>query len=205
MVSVIYLYKTHDADLIGLLEEVGIKDFREVMKDALRILTRPGYIPKINIPTYKTYDGDTDFFKIAISIQSKKDIDIQELLNHVKNRRINSFIKMAMRFYLGVIPTMSSMLDTELIKTVPVYTPSGVIVFSNNINTGINEKQKEQKRIKKENIKRANKTIQIKSKENIEPLNFIDTNNTSIEENNDISFENVSTDIDVLALLDKIM
>lgn len=167
MVSVLYLYNKHDADLIGLLEEVGIKDFRNICKDSLRILTRPGYIPKVTVPKYKPYEGEKERFDVFVSIQSLKDADIQELLSHVKYRQFNSFCKMAMRFYLGVIPTMSSMLDMELIKTVPVYTPSGVIVFSNNISAINDRTDKRSHKEKKDTIKKANKAIQKREINNI--------------------------------------
>lgn len=217
MINVIYLYNKHDTDLIGLLEEVGIKNFRGIIKDALRILTRPGYTPKINIPEYKPYSGEKERYQVFISIQSEKDEDVRELLTHVKYRQINSFIKMALRFYLGVVPTLSSMLDMELIKTIPVYTPNGIIVLSSNTYNTKNIKKSK----KVDTIKKVNKTIREKEKEILQnkqeeiivPINqnnenknnnieISNTNIVSIETNNEVT--NIDDD-DVLSLLEGLM
>lgn len=173
-VKLLYLYPTYDTDLCGLLNEAGVKDFRNIAKDALKVLTRPGYVPKTVIPGFKPLT-DTEHSKVTtvqLSIQSKKDEDIRELISHIKPRQFNSFVKTAMRFYIGAIPTLSCMLDMELIKTVPVYTPNGVIVFPNTMNmetVNFSSKRKSTKQ-KKDTIKKANdvitKTVQLNSTKN---------------------------------------
>lgn len=198
-VKSLYLYPTHDTDLCGLLEEVGEKDFRSIAKDSLKMLTRPGYVPKISIPKFKPLPEreHEKVVMVRISIQSEKDEDIRELISHIKPRQFNTFVKTAMRFYIGVIPTLSCLLDMELIKTVPVYTPNGVIVFPNAMNmNGMNfSTRKKSTRQKKETIKKANDMIlnTIKSTEN-SPSN--DTSELKFSEESVTSVKDIESTVD---------
>lgn len=222
-VKSLYLYPTHDSDLCGLLKEAGLKGFRDIAKDALRVLTRPGYVPKVVIPEFKpSLEDEYEKVKmVRLSIQSKKDEDIRELISHVKPRQFNGFIKTAMRFYIGVIPTLSCMLDMELIKTVPVYTPNGVIVFPNTVDRVNFSTKKKSVKQKKDTIKKANdvitRTVKRNStiketEENLEKNNkdeiksFNSQSENSIPDNtsfNDTGINN--TEIDVLSLLENLL
>lgn len=160
-IKMLYLYPKHDADLCGLLNEVGIKSFRDIARDSLRILLRPGYIPKTPIPKFKPMNCESEYEKvmmIPLSLKSEKDADVRELISHIKYRQFNSFIKTALRFYIGAIPTLSCLLDMELIKTIPVYTPNGVIVFPSEITNFSGSRGKSSKQ-KKDTIKKANDVI----------------------------------------------
>ena len=126
-----------------------------------------------------------------------------------------------MRFYIGVIPTLSCMLDMELIKTVPVYTPNGVIVFPNTVDRVNFSTKKKSVKQKKDTIKKANdvitRTVKRNStiketEENLEKNNkdeiksFNSQSENSIPDNtgfNDTGINN--TEIDVLSLLENLL
>lgn len=115
------LYRTHDADLIGLFYMVGTKEFGHILKESLRILVRDNYKPTHIPPTYITpYDGEKEQVFISMCISNKKDIDVDELLSHVKPRRMGSFCKMAMRFYIGRVSTLQAMLDVPLVPRLAI-------------------------------------------------------------------------------------
>ena len=115
------LYRTHDSDLIGLLDMVGVQEFGQILKESIRILTRDSYAPKHVPPTYITpYEGEKEQFVLSVCIESKKDADIAELLTHVKPRRFGNFCKMAMRFYIGRVSTLQAMLDISLIPRIVI-------------------------------------------------------------------------------------
>lgn len=130
MQSVMTLYRSHDEDLLALYETVGIREFGRLLKESLRVLARPDYIPKYRPPSIiNPYTGDVQKRRFLISIRAKKDADIEELLSHVKERRMGAFCKMALRFYLGPKDVMSSMLNIRLVSTLS-YVPTGYIVAS---------------------------------------------------------------------------
>ena len=127
----ILLYPNFDDDLLDLYETVGKKDFIKITKDALKVLTRPGYIPKVPLPpqTVKHNPELDKPVRILSTISSKNDEDIRQLIDHIKKNQHSAFVKMALRVYLGPIKYFNSKLDIDLIRTNPIYTPSGVIVF----------------------------------------------------------------------------
>lgn len=131
----LYLYAGLDSDLLSLYATIGKKDFIQVMKDSLRVLLHPGHVSKIPIPDELVpyiYEDKKDYTVfIQTSIKGEVNADIRELLSHVTHREKTSFIKLAMRFYIGPVKTFKSKLDVDnLIKTTPIFTPSGVIVLN---------------------------------------------------------------------------
>ncbi len=132
MLGFLYLYRQYDSDLILLLKNVGEKNFRNILKDSLRKLIRPYYIPKVDISNL-TIPNNIEIKEpktvVTYSIASKKDSDIFELLKSVRNGQKNNFVKMAMRYHLGVTYIMSAMLNiNNPLKSVPIYIPSSALI-----------------------------------------------------------------------------
>lgn len=130
MQSVITLYRSHDEDLFALYETVGLREFGRLLKESLRVLARPNYKPQHKPPSELIeYTGVEDRLRLGLTVKAQKDADIEELLSHVKDRRLGAFCKMALRFYLGPKEVMSSMLDVDLVPVMS-YVPTGHIVAS---------------------------------------------------------------------------
>lgn len=137
MQSVIILYRSHDDDLLALYETVGLREFGRILKESLRILARPGYIPKHKPPeTLRAYVGLAEKMRFRLNVTSEKDIDIAELLSHVKYRKLNQFCKTALRFYLGPNKVLPFLLDIELTPVLS-YISTGNIVARTVIDTPI--------------------------------------------------------------------
>ena len=131
MKSAIFLHRSHDDDLMALRESVGIREFGNLLKESIRVLARPGYIPKHKPPSeLGDYTGEQDTIRVVVNIESAKDTDIEELLSHVKFRRLGAFCKMAMRFYIGPREVMRSMLDIDLFPVLSYVPKAGHIVAS---------------------------------------------------------------------------
>lgn len=129
MRSVITLYHAHDGDLLALYQTVGLREFGRLLKEALRILARPDYIPKHKPPFPLVPYGEEKNLRLYLTVKAEKDRDIEELLSHVKYRRLGAFCKMAMRFYLGPRDVMGAMMDIALVPAM-TYVPTGYIVAS---------------------------------------------------------------------------
>lgn len=122
--NTLILYKSYDSDLLGLLDQVGLREWGRLLKESLRVLIRPGYIPKHIAPQkLNPYQKDDTKVMINICITGENDADIIELLNHVKARKFGSFCKMALRFYIGRNNALETMLDVALLPEIliPIY------------------------------------------------------------------------------------
>lgn len=179
MQSVVILYRSHDEDLLALYETVGLREFGRLLKESLRILSRPGYKPKHKPPTELIpFTGEKDSIRLKLNVTAEKDADIEELLSHVKNRRLGAFCKMALRFYIGPQNVLASMLDISLTPVLS-YIPTGHIVAS--VQTA---KPVRQKRTKKDNI--AAPDIDKEQEPETEPITYIDTDNDQSNTNDTI-------------------
>lgn len=140
-----------DKDLFSLYETVGRRDFNTIMKDSLKVLLRPGYTPKTNIPTdFKPYEGSTDPIQIITTVNKREDEDVRQLLSHIEKRQISNFVKYAMRLYIDPMNYLRAMLNLNLIKTAPIYTPSGVIVLGDIVQRPVVEKKQRIAKINKQ-------------------------------------------------------
>ena len=133
MRTTITLYNKSDPDLLGLYEQVGSKEFSILLKDSLRTLVRPNYKAKDPPLFINKYTGDRERIPLGLSLTSKKDKDIEELLRHVRPGNLCVFCKMALRFYLGNVLSLSAFLDLELNPTVVYHTQTSSIFNISNI------------------------------------------------------------------------
>lgn len=213
MLGFLYLYRQYDSDLILLLNNVGEKSFRNILKDSLRKLIRPYYIPKVDISKL-SISNNIEIKEpksiVTYSIASKKDSDIFELLKSVRNGQKNNFVKMAMRYHLGVTYVMSAMLNiNNPLKSVPIYIPSSSLIQITNQNIKEETSQlNEEKEINNSSdvlLQDDNKNEDIiKQSEDKDILNkdvSNNYNNTSFDLDNDNELE----DFDALSILERMM
>lgn len=213
MLGFLYLYRQYDSDLILLLNNVGEKSFRNILKDSLRKLIRPYYIPKVDISNL-SISNNIEIKEpksiVTYSIASKKDSDIFELLKSVRNGQKNNFVKMAIRYHLGVTYVMSAMLNiNNPLKSVPIYIPSSSLIQITNQSIKEETSQlNEEKEINNNSdvlLQDNNKNEDIiKQSEDKDVLNkdvSNNYNNTSFDLNNDNELE----DFDALSILERMM
>lgn len=213
MLGFLYLYRQYDSDLILLLNNVGEKSFRNILKDSLRKLIRPYYIPKVDISKL-SISNNIEIKEpksiVTYSIASKKDSDIFELLKSVRNGQKNNFVKMAMRYHLGVTYVMSAMLNiNNPLKSVPIYIPSSSLIQITNQSLKKETSQlNEEKEINNSSdvlLQDDNKNEDIiKQSEDKDILNkdvSNNYNNTSFDLDNDNELE----DFDALSILERMM
>ena len=168
--KVIYLFlkRNRDSGLLRLYFTLGAKEFRKVVKDSLRVLTRPGYIPKVTIPTLNELAEipENNDKSISLSIKlSNNDKDVINLLNNVRLGTIGNFVLDALKFYIGPIFAFNSNLVATEIDTVPFYTPNGVIVFANTSSPFMTVASRESKQQKIASINAAIAKREAKRKE----------------------------------------
>lgn len=213
MLGFLYLYRQYDSDLILLLNNVGEKSFRNILKDSLRKLIRPYYIPKVDISNL--YISNNIEIKepksiVTYSIASKKDSDIFELLKSVRNGQKNNFVKMAMRYHLGVTYVMSAMLNiNNPLKSVPIYIPSSSLIQITNQNIKEETSQlNEEKEINNSSdvlLQDNNKNEDIiKQSEDKNILNK-DVSNNYNDTSFDLDNDNELEDFDALSILERMM
>ena len=102
MRSSIVLYKTYDADLLGLLYQVGKRDFLGILRDALKKSLNSAYIPKMKIPSIiYPYNGEESKVVIPLCFTSKRDMEINTLLQNITAGKLGQFVKAVLRFYIG--------------------------------------------------------------------------------------------------------
>ena len=199
MRNTLILYKGYDSDLLGLLEQVGLREWGHLLKESLRILIRPGYTPKHTAPQkVNPYTKEETKIMLNICITGKNDEDIVELLNHVKQKKFGSFCKMALRFYIGRNNTLESMLDISLIPEIliPIYQSQYLIGnFISPVSAKKRTTRRKPRKTKKE-VKTV-KNIDIDSVE-IKDITDIPVNktleNSVVIEDNEILIQNASYD-----------
>lgn len=213
MLGFLYLYRQYDSDLILLLNNVGEKSFRNILKDSLRKLIRPYYIPKVDISKL-SISNNIEIKEpksiVTYSIASKKDSDIFELLKSVRNGQKNNFVKMAMRYHLGVTYVMSAMLNiNNPLKSVPIYIPSSSLIQITNQNIKEETSQlNEEKEINNSSdvlLQDNNKNEDIiKQSEDKNILNK-DVSNNYNDTSFDLDNDNELEDFDALSILERMM
>lgn len=213
MLGFLYLYRQYDSDLILLLNNVGEKSFRNILKDSLRKLIRPYYIPKVDISNL-SISNNIEIKEpksiVTYSIASKKDSDIFELLKSVRNGQKNNFVKMAMRYHLGVTYVMSAMLNiNNPLKSVPIYIPSSSLIQITNQSIKEETSQlNEEKEINNSSdvlLQDNNKNEDIiKQSEDKDILNK-DVSNNYNNASFDLDNNNELEDFDALSILERMM
>ena len=119
----IILSPTNDADLVELINRIGVKNFRKLARAALLSLDNTEYIGKADEYLKKGKDKPTSY-RFQISLTSEQFSFITNLLSHVKERMHNTFIKQVIRYYLGPTHLLTGFLDGEIkIPTKQLYTP----------------------------------------------------------------------------------
>ena len=176
-------------------------------------MIRPYYIPKVDISNL-SISNNIEIKEpksiVTYSIASKKDSDIFELLKSVRNGQKNNFVKMAIRYHLGVTYVMSAMLNiNNPLKSVPIYIPSSSLIQITNQSIKEETSQlNEEKEINNNSdvlLQDNNKNEDIiKQSEDKDVLNkdvSNNYNNTSFDLNNDNELE----DFDALSILERMM
>lgn len=111
----IILSGRRDPDLISLYRTVGTQEFSRIIKDALRMAIRGGYIPRTKIPEGATLHRDPKpvNVKVDLVITAEDDEDVRVFLSHARKRELGFLVKQAVRFYIGPALTMQAFLDEE--------------------------------------------------------------------------------------------
>lgn len=111
----IILSGRRDPDLISLYRTVGTQEFSRIIKDALRMAIRGGYIPRTKIPEGATLHRDPKpvNVKVDLVITAEGDEDVRVFLSHARKRELGFLVKQAVRFYIGPALTMQAFLDEE--------------------------------------------------------------------------------------------
>lgn len=121
------LYRGYDEDLMGLYETVGPKGFCALLRESMRIMIRPGYIPKAKPPEHiPPYSGERSTISVEMNLIKAADNDLKDLVSHVKSRKVTQFLKLSLRFYMGRFACLTVLLDTPL-ETKKVYCVEGEI------------------------------------------------------------------------------
>jgi len=150
--SCITLSKTRDADLIALYNKVGNKEFQKMIKESLRMILRGGIVQNKkhdNIGILIAKDQERDV-RLNFILTAQKDEDIRLLLSQISNRKVGTFVKAALRFYIGPAAVLSGFLKPEFAEKLSnVATPVQVMAFGN-----ISETESIRKTYRKRNINR---------------------------------------------------
>ena len=111
----IILSGRRDPDLISLYRTVGSQEFSRIIKDALRMAIRGGYVPRTKIPEGATLHRDPKpvNVKVDLVITAEGDEDVRVFLSHARKRELGFLVKQAVRFYIGPALTMQAFLDEE--------------------------------------------------------------------------------------------
>ena len=111
----IILSGRRDPDLISLYRTVGTQEFSRIIKDALRMAIRGGYVPRTKIPEGATLHRDPKpvNVKVDLVITAEGDEDVRVFLSHARKRELGFLVKQAVRFYIGPALTMQAFLDEE--------------------------------------------------------------------------------------------
>lgn len=99
-----------EPDLLALLESMGNREFKTMIRDALRSAVRTYYVPKVKKPERIPELKEKRDRNISIFIS---DEDVIQLLEYCKPKKKSAFIKTAVRFYLGRKCILASMLDLK--------------------------------------------------------------------------------------------
>lgn len=215
MRSSIILSSRKDPDLIALYRKIGSIEFSNMIKDALRMVTRKGYNPKYKPTESLILQGnlEEETVKINLIITSQKDEDIRELLSHVLPGELGNFIKNALRFYLGpaiILPGYMKKEFSDKLQITPVTTQVFVI---DNLNAQASTLVK--KRKKRSSKPKPRKTSFVSNKNTFEKEEhtFINTIEIPTIQNNIYTTSSSSDDIaqdalnddDVLAMLENLL
>lgn len=203
----IWLSHNRDPDLIALYRKLGKSEFSNVIKDALRIIVRGGS-KKGNSPTGLLLEAkqDEEDIKINIILTSEKDEDVRELLSHVAARKMGAFIKMAIRFYMGPVTTLSGFMDNHYTASLQEnIVPMQVFALGGTIQSPV-------KKVRKPSVKKAKPHISSTSKPSTpqiplsQPIvNTIPVTLESIEEEPKKNNSNISEEDEMLALLEGLL
>lgn len=131
-ITSVYLSDKRDKDLLSLCVAMGTRNFRMLMKDAIRCTVRPYSAPKVPIPRLAvTNEVDEESLKsitVSISFGEENDGDIMDILkNRCKGSQRSFFCKEALRFHLGPAFVISSAIDVKTLERIKAAHPELVI------------------------------------------------------------------------------
>lgn len=142
--KILYLSQKRDKDIIGLLNDIGAKNFRKCTYCCLRALFNRTYIEKAKtLSREKVENGENTYLnyitegprdkagiKFWLSMNSEQDENIRILLNNIKENCVSIFIKTTIRQVLGPQILLKYILKEETQIEI------GDITFTSFINMG---------------------------------------------------------------------
>jgi hypothetical protein len=131
-ITSVYLSDKRDKDLLSLCVAMGARDFRILMKDAIRCIVRPYSAPKVPIPRLAvTNEVDEESLKsktVSISFGEENDADIVDILKkRCKDTQRSFFCKECLRFHLGPAFVISSAINVKTLARIKAENPEFVI------------------------------------------------------------------------------
>lgn len=155
MIIHIHLSKRHDQDLLAVYDTVGRKEFNKIMKESLRAITRGGNTPP-SVQLKSTCFRPEQTVLINLSLQSREDEDIRQLLLHVAKGNCAEFIRMAVRFYLGPQIILGSLMDDAALSAI-AHAANTRVVFLGTPEAVITTRKKES--IKRQKLKESKEVL----------------------------------------------
>lgn len=199
MRSSIVLSGKRDPDLIALYRKVGNSEFQNLIKDALRMIVYGGYWGTKRIPEGLLLQGNPEEgnIKLNLIITSEKDEDVRELLSHILPGKMGTFVKQALRFYLGPATVLSGFMDNEFSGKLQA-NPVPVQIFAiGDIETKRKKPKKKTVRNKKTKVENPTSTNRMKSsaktEESFVASSFSQINDVVLQKEVDIQTKNVSS------------
>lgn len=127
MRKILMLSARRDPDLVAIYNSIGKQAFIKLTKDALRSCIRPNYKICDQITIKNEIQNDKKIINVELSITSTNDTDICELLQNVKDRQANAFIRTCIRFYIGRVTILQTYLNNDF--TALITAPQIIQVF----------------------------------------------------------------------------
>lgn len=158
--TLVYISKTGDKDLLGLLNHIGMKNFRKVVRQCMCALSDSAYVNKAKETVRSISDGENhateSSFGVGIKIRVQLDPFSQKLLEELEAGSTSMFVKTTVRQVLGPQLLLSYLIKANSdiqIQEVP---------FVSLINIGqvvhVKESRERTKRPKKTNVTRSAKS-----------------------------------------------
>ena len=174
MRKILILSARRDPDLVEIYNNIGKQSFIRLTKDALRSCIRPNYPICQQIAINQDIKRDTikKTINVELSITSANDTDICELLQNVKDRQANAFIRMCIRFYIGRVTILQTYLNDNISRLIT--TPQIVQVFG-----GFNLEKPKKKAVKHRSTPKREK-IKVNSDNSMDNLSEVTHQNEEV-------------------------
>lgn len=121
----IYIYESKDPDLVGLTKQIGMRNFRKLVKLALLALNNPDYIGKSKecMTPGDDLPADTRKFRIIISMRDQQYDELKVILSQLKEKQLNHFVKQVVRFYVSPMDLLPFYFKEDVKFTQQMYKP----------------------------------------------------------------------------------